>query len=110
MWSLLSNKPHVDQHQLFALTYFFTNSTNSTTNPWFLSPPIKRITAGEVEEGRRLIEEGEPQQEYHDEAEVNSGNAGDEGAVTSNINTNGNRPRIEPSGLLGPGEGWRDEH
>jgi hypothetical protein len=102
------NRPHVDQHQLFALTYFFTNSTNSTTIPWFLSPPFKRITAGE--EGRRLIEEGEPQQEYHDEAEVNSGNAGDEGAVTSNINTNGSRPRIEPSGLLGPGEGWRDEH
>lgn len=96
--------------KLFALTYFFTNSTTSTTIPWFLSPPFKRITAGEVEDGRRLIEEGEPQQEYHDEAEVNSGNAGDEGAVTTNINTNGNRPRIEPSGLLGPGEGWRDEH
>jgi len=94
--------------KLIALTAFFTTSATANTVPWFRSSPFKRVTAGEVEDGRRLIEEGEPQQEYHDEAD--SGTARNGEVATNNIETNENRPRVEPSGLLGPGEGWRDEH
>jgi hypothetical protein len=54
-----------------------------------------------------MIEEGEPQEAYHDENQ--SGNAREEEVVTNNANVNGNRPRIEPSGLVGSGEAWRDE-
>jgi len=54
---------------------------------------------------RRLIDGGEVQQEYHDEP--NSGDIADAEVPANNTNTNGNTPRIEPSGL-GAGEEWRE--
>jgi hypothetical protein len=98
--------PLADEHQLIALIGLFTASAETANIPWFHARPVKRVTAGEIEAGRRLIDEGEPQQEYHDE--VDSGEANSDVEVV-NANTNGKRPRIEPSGLLNTGDGWRAE-
>jgi hypothetical protein len=87
------------------------------SNSWTHSPNwirhIKRLTTGGPEDGstsnfatRRLIDEGEEpivQESYHDEPE--SGHEHTAGTE----NTNGNRPRVQPSGLTGSesGEQWQ---
>ncbi len=89
-----------------------------SNHSWAQSPgwmrPFKRITAGDLEDTsannpvtpQRLIDEGgagAAQERYHDEA--------DDGQVVGLESNNGNRPRVEPSGLVtgNDGEQWRGD-
>lgn len=104
----LRNLSGPNLHQLLALVAFFTIPSTAATTSWFHSSPFKRVAAGDAEARVRLIDGGEPHQEYHDGPDTEG--VRDSAAEQSNADVNGNRPRIEPSGLPSGGEGWGGEH
>lgn len=53
---------------------------------------------------RRLIEEANPTEEYHDEPNEESIRA-----IEAPSGEESQRPRVEPSGLVEHGNEWRDE-